>query len=168
MGIVGKSLVVAIVFYDWFAGATNWPSPAYNPDLKLFFVVAQEGCGLNLRVSDRPGANGGYLESPNPGEEWQLVVRALDVTTGKKVWDYEQISSFHYGPGVLSSAGGIVWAPEHKGQMTALDAKTGKSLWHFNTGDLITSSPVSFAVDGQQYIAVASGTNIFAFGLGAP
>ena len=150
------------------AGATNWPSPAYNPDLKLFFVVAQEGCGLNLRVSDRPGANGGYLESPNPGEEWQLVVRALDVTTGKKVWDYEQISSFHYGPGVLSSAGGIVWAPEHKGQMTALDAKTGKSLWHFNTGDLITSSPVSFAVDGQQYIAVASGTNIFAFGLGAP
>jgi alcohol dehydrogenase (cytochrome c) len=147
------------------AGATNWPSPAYNPDLKLFFVVAQEGCGLNLRVSDRPGANGGYLESPNPGEEWQLVVRALDVTTGKKVWDYEQVSSFHYGPGLLSSAGGIVWAPEHKGQITALDARTGKSLWHFNTGDLITSSPVSFAVDGQQYVAISSGTNIFAFGL---
>ena len=147
------------------AGATNWPSPAYNPDLRLFYVVAQEGCGLNLRVSDRPGAGGGYLESPNPGEEWQLVVRALDATTGKKVWDYEQISSFHYGPGLLSSGGGIVWAPEHKGQMTALDAKTGKSLWHFNTGDLIVSAPISYAIDGQQHVAIASGTNIFTFGL---
>jgi alcohol dehydrogenase (cytochrome c) len=147
------------------AGATNWPSPAYNPDLKYFFLVAQEGCGLVMRTTDRPGAGGGYLESPKPEEAWQLYVRALDAMTGKKVWDYQQISSFHYGPGVLSTAGGLVFAGEHKGQVSALDARSGKSLWHFNTGDLITSSPISYAIDGQQYIAISSGTNIVAFAL---
>ena len=147
------------------AGATNWPSPAYNPDLNYFFLVAQEGCGLVMRTTNRPGAGGGYLESPAPEEAWQLYVRALDATTGKKMWDYQQVSSFHYGPGVLSTAGALVFAGEHKGQVTALDARTGKSLWHFNTGDLITSSPMSYAIDGQQYIAVSSGTNVFAFAL---
>jgi alcohol dehydrogenase (cytochrome c) len=147
------------------AGATNWPSPAFNPDLNYFFLVAQEGCGLVLRTTNRPGAGGGYLESPKPEEAWQLYVRALDATSGKKIWDYQQISSFHYGPGVLSTAGGLVFAGEHKGQVTALDARTGKSLWHYNTGDLITSSPMSYAIDGQQYIAISSGTNVFAFGL---
>ena len=147
------------------AGATNWPSPAYSPDTNLFYLVAQEGCGLVLRTTNRPNAGGGYLESPKPEEAWQLFVRAIDATTGKKVWDYEQVSSFHYGPGVLSTAGGVVFAGEHKGQVTALDARTGKSLWHFNTGDLITSSPISFAIDGHQYIAISSGTNVFAFAL---
>ena len=112
-----------------------------------------------------PARGGGYLESPKPEEAWQLYVRALDATTGKKIWDYQQISSFHYGPGVLSTAGGLVFAGEHKGQVSALDARTGKSLWHFNTGDLITSSPISYAIDGQQYIAISSGSNILAFAL---
>jgi alcohol dehydrogenase (cytochrome c) len=147
------------------AGATNWPSPAYNPDLNYFFLVAQEGCGLVMRTTERPGAGGGYLESPKPEEAWQLYVRALDGTTGKKIWDFQQISSFHYGPGVLSTAGGLVFAGEHKGQISALDARTGKSLWHFNTGDLITSSPISYAIDGQQYVAISSGGNILAFSL---
>jgi alcohol dehydrogenase (cytochrome c) len=46
-----------------------------------------------------------------------------------------------------------------------LDAKNGKVLWHLNTGDLITASPLAYSVDGHQFFAVASGTNIFAFGL---
>jgi alcohol dehydrogenase (cytochrome c) len=46
-----------------------------------------------------------------------------------------------------------------------LDARTGKSLWHFNTGDYITASPISYMLDGKQYFAIASGTNIFVFGL---
>ena len=46
-----------------------------------------------------------------------------------------------------------------------VEARTGRSLWHFNTGDLITSSPISYAIDGQQYIAISSGTNVFAFAL---
>jgi len=70
-----------------------------------------------------------------------------------------------YGPGLLSTAGGIVFAPEQFGQVSVLDAKTGQSLWHFNTGDVITAAPATYSVDGQQFFAIASGTNVFAFGL---
>jgi alcohol dehydrogenase (cytochrome c) len=98
-------------------------------------------------------------------ERWQLFVRALDVTTGKKVWDYEQVGSHHYGPGLLSSAGGLVFAGEQQGSFTALDAKTGKPLWHFNTGDLITASQMAYSVQGNEFVAIMSGTNVMAFGL---
>ncbi len=147
------------------AGATNWPSPTYDPQLKMFYVVAQEGCGVNLRDTARNYAGTGYLESPEPGKSWQLYTRALDAFTGRKVWDYEQVTSHHYGPGLMSTAGGIVFSPEEFGQFTALDSKTGQVLWHFNTGDVITASPVSYSVNGRQYVAIISSSNVFAFGL---
>lgn len=152
------------------AGATNWPSPAYSPDTKLFYLVVQEGCGITYKSSNnfQPGSGGsgtGYMESPADQENWQLYVRALDLTTGKTVWSYKQVSSKHYGPGVLSTAGGILFSGEQQGQFTALDAKTGKVLWHFNTGGLITAGPSTYSVDGKQYIAIGSYANIFAFAL---
>jgi alcohol dehydrogenase (cytochrome c) len=149
-------------------GATNWPSPAYNPETKYFYVIAAEGCSINFRVSNRPDAGGGYVESPNEGEQWRFFLRALDATTGEKVWEYRQFGSRRYGPGVLSTAGGVIFTGEHLGQLTALDARTGKVLWHFNTGALITSAPISYSVGGQQYIAISSGSSVLAFALPSP
>jgi alcohol dehydrogenase (cytochrome c) len=147
------------------AGATNWPSPTYDPKLHIFYVVAAEGCGINLRDTAKNYAGTGYMESPEKGKEWQLYTRAIDAFTGKKLWDYQQIASHHYGPGLVSSDGGVVFSAEQFGQFTALDAKSGKVLWHFNTGDLITASPITYSIDGRQYVAVASGSNVFAFAL---
>jgi alcohol dehydrogenase (cytochrome c) len=126
-------------------------------------VQVTEGCGVNVITSTTAEAGTGYYETPTA--PWQLYVRAIDAFTGKRVWQYKEVRSNHYGPGLLSTAGGIVFAPEQFGQVTILDARTGRSLWHFNTGDLITASPITYSVDGQQYFAVASGTNIFAFAL---
>ena len=120
--------------------------------------MRRKGCGINFRVSDRPGAGGGYIRSPHEGEEWQFFLRALDGTTGKKVWEYEHVRSLQYGPGVLSTAGGVVFAGEHRGLLTANDARTGKPLWHFNTGALITSGAISYGVGGQQFVAIVSGS----------
>ncbi|HEX3754726.1 MAG TPA: PQQ-binding-like beta-propeller repeat protein [Rhizomicrobium sp.] len=148
------------------AGATNWPSPAYNPATGLFYVMAVEGCGVNTLASSAIDAETSYLESPRDKEAWQLYTRAIDPVTGKTAWDYKQVRSNHYGPGLLTTEGGVVFSPEQFGQVSMLDAKTGESLWHFNTGDLITASPVTYSVDGKQYFAIESGTNVFAFGLG--
>jgi alcohol dehydrogenase (cytochrome c) len=145
------------------AGATNWPSPTYDPQTNYFYVVVAEGCGVNTVASSAPGAGTGYAESANA--PWQAYVIALDAFTGKKMWSYQAVRSNHYGPGLLSTAGGIVFAPEQFGQVSALDAKTGKPLWHFNTGSLITASPAAYSVDGKQYFAIASDSNVFAFGL---
>jgi alcohol dehydrogenase (cytochrome c) len=155
------------------AGATNWPSPAYSPDTNLFYLISQEGCGFNFKITTNfdldsprsPGNGTGYTERSEEQEQWELHVIALNLTSGEKVWDYKQIGSRHYGPGVLSTAGGIVFAGEYQGHFTALDARNGKPLWHFNTGDLIWASPMSYTVNGKQYVAITAGTNVVAFGL---
>ena len=151
------------------AGATNWPSPAYSPATTLFYLVVQEGCGITYKASNtftagQPGSGTGYIESPIDQENWQLHVRALDLT-GKTVWSYKQVGSKHYGPGLLSTAGGIVFAGEQQGQFTALDSKTGKVLWHFNTGGLITAGPSTYSVNGKQYVVIGSYANYIAFAL---
>ncbi len=151
------------------AGATNWMSPAYNPGTGWFYVVAQEGCGINYKSRDtfRPGGNPymgtGYVESPE--EPWQMYVRALDLTTGKLQWEYRQISSSHYGAGLLSTAGGLIFAGDDQGTLTALDARDGKALWHFNTGQAISASPMTYMLDGKQYVTIAAGSNVVTFAL---
>ena len=103
-------------------GATNWPSPAYNPDTHLFYFLATEGCGINYRGSGNAaaivsGSGTSYAESLEESERWQNYVRALDVTTGKLAWDYKQVGSNHYGPGVLSTGGGLVFAGRQSGNV---------------------------------------------------
>ncbi len=151
-------------------GATNWPSPAYNPDTKMFYFLATEGCGINYRGTGNAaavtsGSGTSYAESLEEQERWQNYVRALDVTTGKITWDYKQIGSNHYGPGVLSTGGGLVFAGDNQGMFTAHDAKTGKPLWHFNTGEKITASPMGYSVGDSQFIGLLSGPNVVVFGL---
>ncbi|MBI3683723.1 MAG: PQQ-dependent dehydrogenase, methanol/ethanol family [Acidobacteria bacterium] len=151
------------------SGATNWMSPAYNPDTGWFYVVAQEGCGINTKSRDtfRPGGfpymGTGYVESPD--EPWQMYVRALDLTTGKLQWEYKQIGSRRYGAGLLSTAGGLIFAGDDQGLLTALDARSGKALWHFNTGKQITASPMTYMVKEKQYVALTAGANVVAFAL---
>jgi len=66
---------------------------------------------------------------------------------------------------LLSTAGGLVFAGDDQGVLTALDAASGKALWHFNTGQRISASPMSYSFKGRQYIAIAAGSNVVAFEL---
>lgn len=151
------------------SGATNWMSPAYNPETNWFYVVAQEGCGINTKSRDtfRPGGNSymgtGYVESPE--EPWQMYIRALELTTGKIMWEYKQINSRRYAAGLLSTAGGLIFGGDDQGFLTALDARTGKPLWSFNTGQQITSQPITYSIDGKQYVAIINGSNVVSFAL---
>ena len=141
------------------------PRSTLYPSTGLFYVTTTEGCGVNTLASSAPDSETSYLESPRDKESWQLYTRAIDAKTGAIKWDYKQVRSNHYGPGLLTTEGGIVFSPEQFGQVSVLDAKTGRSLWRYNTGDLITASPLTYSVDGRQYLAIASGTNILTFGL---
>ena len=67
--------------------------------------------------------------------------------------------------GVLATAGNVVFASVRDGNIVALDAKTGKHLWHFQTGGNNAASPLSYAVNGKQYVALAAGNVIFSFAL---
>jgi alcohol dehydrogenase (cytochrome c) len=66
---------------------------------------------------------------------------------------------------VLSTAGGLLFTGDAEGNFIALDAVTGKSLWHFQMGGAVYASPMAFAVDGKQYVAITAGSSLYAFGL---
>ena len=67
--------------------------------------------------------------------------------------------------GVLATGGGVVFAGSKEGNLIALDGKSGKALWHFQTGAEIPSSPMSYAIDGRQYVAISSANVLYSFAL---
>ena len=149
-------------------GAANWMSSAYSPATGLFYVTSLESCSIYTKSGQwfQQGESfyGGGTRRV-PGERKQKVLRAIDIQSGKVVWEYPQIGSGNSWGGVLSTAGGLVFFGEDSGALAAADARTGKLLWHFQTSQLWKASPMTYAVDGRQFIAVASGGSILAFGL---
>jgi alcohol dehydrogenase (cytochrome c) len=91
------------------------------------------------------------------------AVIAIDPTTGDTKWHYEMLSS--PSGGMLATAGGLVFTGDRYGYVIAMDAKTGTVVWKFPAGAGISAPPVTYTYEGKQYIAVASGSSIIAFGL---
>lgn len=149
------------------AGTANWGSPSYDPTTGFFIVSAREACAVYTSATKSPvpgeGFTGGGQElDPKVGTPGS--VRALDALTGARKWDFP----LHIGSpatGVIATAGGVVFASSNDGNLIALDSKAGKYLWHYYTGANIITSPISYAVDGKQYVAIASQSAIFVFGL---
>lgn len=146
-------------------GATNWPSMAHNPSTGLFYLMTREACGIYAKPPR-------WNLKPIPLEPGQMFLRALDLETGKRVWEVPQIGPADSWGGVLST-GGVIFFGEDSGALGAVDARTGKDLWHIQTnasaalgdGHSWRSSPMTYMAGGRQYIAFAAGPNILAFGL---
>jgi PQQ-dependent dehydrogenase (methanol/ethanol family) len=148
-------------------GATNWAAPSYDSATGLFFVPVREGCANYTRETITPKA-GDPFTGGDPQEDHKRgaagSVRAIDSLTGDIRWNFPM----HVGSaaaGVLATAGGMVFAADPEGSLIALDARTGALLWRHQTGGEIHSSPISYAVGGKQYVATASDSALFVFGL---
>ena len=96
-------------------------------------------------------------------EEGYGAIRALDPKTGEKKWDFKMVN--YTESGVLSTAGDLVFSGGMEGNFVALDARTGELLWHVNLGGPNASGPISYAVDGKQYIVGTGQGTMFVFGL---
>jgi PQQ-dependent dehydrogenase (methanol/ethanol family) len=144
-------------------GATNWYSTSYHPGTRLFYVMAVEDCNIY-----RAG-RGGYVPLADPANPPEKYLRALDYETGRIVWEVRQVGApeANYS-GVLSTAGNLVFYGETGGSFAAADAKTGRTLWHFETGQPWKASPITYSVNGRQHIAIASGNQILSFALPEP
>jgi len=91
------------------------------------------------------------------------ALRALDPLTGQIRWEFKYVSA--PWAGVLSTAGGLVFSGDMEGYFIAFDARFGKELWHFGTGAPVYTSPITYALDGKQYIVITSGGALFNFPL---
>jgi alcohol dehydrogenase (cytochrome c) len=148
-------------------GATNWMSPAYDPQTKLFYVSAREQCDI-FSTAPQPYEEGhayyGSAYFPNDdAQPFWGALRALDPATGQLKWEFKHPSPSWAG--ALSTAGGLVFTGDAEGNFIALNAASGKALWHFQCGGAVVASPMSFAIDGKQYVAIAAGSALFAFAL---
>jgi alcohol dehydrogenase (cytochrome c) len=150
-------------------GATNWMGQSYNPGTGLLYVLTLEQCGLyTTSLQDPPPPMKNFAGGGATEEGGQVILRAIDPKTGKRAWEYPMTGGGRMWTGTVSTASGIVFTGDDDGNLVALEAKTGKHLWNFNMGELLTASPITYEVDGKQYVAIASATAVFSFGLFEP
>jgi len=152
-----------------FQGGTNWFSTSFNPATGLYYFQALERCNLFLKRDMEWQAGKGFMGGtarPAPGENFTKSLRAINIQTGEIVWDLPQISgAATASAGVISTASGLVFFGENSGAFMAADATTGKVLWEFPTNQTWKASPMTYVFDNKQYIAIAAGPSIMAFGL---
>lgn len=158
------------IVYPSTAGATNWWSPTYDPALQLLYVPTMERGGIfystpEVPVDDDGEALGGFA-TPISNEDLVVSIKALEVTTGSVRWQHAFPARRGHTAtgGLLSTAGRIVFGGDGE-TVFALDEETGSELWQFNAGGWISAPPVSFEMNGRQYLVLAAGRSILAFAL---
>lgn len=171
--------------YPGVTGGTNWYSPSYSPRTGLFYVAAWEEFGAvfipewsEYKEGQRFGG-GASLSAIEGGEQPGLrrrspvnsytdrtahgAIVAIDPLTGSRKWTFEMYDVTMSG--VMSTASDLVFAGGREGYFHALDARTGAPLWKVQLGGEIASGPMSYQVDGKQYVAIAGGNGLFVFAL---
>jgi glucose dehydrogenase len=159
--------------YPTGGGATNWQSPSYSPLTGFFYLEYSENGAQYVSAPQVPEKGREYLgrgrastpavRKPNEPPP-SAGIKALDVETGKTVWDFKLYQGSNSN-GVLATAGGVLFASSRDGNLIGLDAKTGARLWHYQTGGGHAAAPMSYAIDGRQYVAISAGSVLYSFAL---
>jgi alcohol dehydrogenase (cytochrome c) len=157
-------------------GGTNWYSPSYSPRTGLFYVTAwQDYPAVYVKQPSPAGDAVGVLpRSPLPNlargpiNTWTEQaghgeVQAIDPHGGDKKWVYK-MNDVSDG-GILTTASDVLFTGNREGYFLVLDARSGKLLWRATTGGQMASSPITYEVDGRQYVAMCGGHALFVFGL---
>ncbi len=150
-------------------GGADWQDPSYDGGRSRLFVVAADGGPYGFRSATEeyePGRlfMGGrpFVKGPRPPRESYLL--AIDTRNGDVKWKYHLFSE-SFAVGDMATRTGIVFLATADGNLIALNSDTGSALWHFQTGGRIASAPISYAVDGRQYIALSAGNMLYSFAL---
>jgi alcohol dehydrogenase (cytochrome c) len=167
--------------YPGVQGGTNWYAPSFSPITGLFYLTAWEDYPGVYYAWDQEYVAGrwfsaGSVRADLPAITRQEVrtlgpeagygtIRALDPSSGRRVWEYKMNDVSDSG--LLTTASGLLFSGNREGHFFALDAKDGKLLWDRYLGGQVASSPITWSVDGEQFVSIASGHAVFTFGLPA-
>jgi alcohol dehydrogenase (cytochrome c) len=162
----------SFLVYPTVGGGTNFQAPSYSPLTGLFYLEYSEAGAQYVSQPATPHRGQEYLgRAPAKGAARRPTdpppsagIKALDVETGQMVWDFKLFQGSLQN-GVLATGGGLLFASGRDGNVIALDAKTGKYLWHFQTSGNHAASPMSYAIEGRQYVALTAGSIVFSFTL---
>jgi len=145
-------------------GATNWQSPSFSPATGLFYVSAARAYSIYYIYdpSENPMGWGGT----DRGGWSESVVQAIDYKTGKIKWSHKWEGSARTG--VVSTAGNVLFAGGPSNDLVALDATTGQALWHSILNGSISNGPITYELDGRQYVVAAAGDTLWTFVMNTP
>ncbi len=168
-------------------GGTNWFNPSFSPRTGLFYLNARENYSTQFfkgpgdyeegsRYDGRGHHPFGDLPVVGADEEKYTALRALDPQTGERKWEFKlntgaSLHTFEgwqtaFGAaGVLTTASDVLFTGGREGTFVALDARNGSLLWKVILGGPMIMNPITYSVDGKQYIAINAGTSLFVFGL---
>ena len=175
--------------YPGISGATNWYSPSYSPRTELFYIPAWEdyatvfdaepqeyvpGRSFTGRKRDFPRTYNPVPYAPTvpntrgPINNWtdaagHGAVLALDALTGEQKWKFELTDVIRSG--ILTTASDLLFTGARSGYFQALDARSGELLWKVSLGSKIVNGPITYEVEGQQYVAIISGHSLTTFAL---
>ena len=142
-------------------GLTNYRSPSFDPTTGLFIVSAHPSYSVYFTKA----ADGTYGWAGADYDLWSKgVLEAIDYQTGKIRWSHA-LGSGSPSAGVLTTASGLTFTGDVHGNVLALETSSGKTLWHAGQGDRMGNSPITYELDGRQYVVTASGTMLFAWAL---
>jgi alcohol dehydrogenase (cytochrome c) len=142
-------------------GATNWMAPSFDPDSGLFYLQARRTWSEFYMTADsKPEGWAGR----DRGLWSQSVLEGIDYKTGDIRWSHE-IGDGDGSAGILTTAGKLLFTGDNFGNLLALDPQTGKTLWHVNAGGNLVSSPMTYELDGRQYLLTPVQNVIFAWAL---
>jgi alcohol dehydrogenase (cytochrome c) len=148
-------------------GGTNWNAPSFDPQTGLFYINAQIGYSLYYLALTKSGNADGH-QGGNAVDLWsQGRLVAIDYQTGKPRWIREEEDAESL-PGILTTAGHLLFTADVTGNLLALDAATGATLWHVYGGGLMNSSPMTYEIDGRQYVLTAIDSVLYAWALSRP
>ncbi len=140
-----------------YIGGKDWQAGAYSPLTNAMYVPMRNSCAL--MTATRAGRLPIYaLDAEHqiaPGTELSGSIHAVSAETGKSLWTYEQRAGLM---SLFVTGGGLVFVGDGNGRFRALDDETGESLWEVNLGSPVTGFPVSFGVDGRQYVVASTGS----------
>jgi len=154
-------------------GATNWYNPSFSPQTGLFYIPTWENSSsIYLKTGAPPefsldkSFTGDFPKNTpdDQGDPQFAAIRAMDPQTGEKKWDFK-LSSPRTEGGILTTASNVLFAGGRDGQFVAIDARDGKLLWETNLGPSVSAGPMTYSVNGKQYVSIQCGSSLFTFGL---
>ena len=140
-------------------GGKDWEAGAYSPLTGLMYYPLRNTCARMMASRARGGRLYAIAKRDQiaPGTEQVGTVQAISVETGEIAWVYEQRAGT---TSLVATGGGLVFGGDGNGRFRALDQETGAVLWEINLGSMVTGFPITYAVDGVQYVAASTGSSL--------
>ena len=148
----GQSVTTCPTWY----GGKNWEAGAYSPLTNAMYFPLRNTCSQMMSVpeEENPFLALTMREELAPGTDQLGTVYAISTETGETLWRYEQRAGT---TSLLTTGGGLIFGGDTNGRFRALDQDTGAVLWEINLGSSVTGFPITYAVDGRQYVAASTG-----------